>query len=111
MRTITDNCLARAADFLTGDPRTPAPGTRYDGKWLESWCASLLARTGIYALRLDESDIPPLPDLEWIAITRVGDDLHAVACRGGSVLFDLAGGPDRLDPATVTHGIILLRSA
>jgi hypothetical protein len=106
-----DNCLVRAAAFLTGvDAATlPEPIGRPTG-WLEGWRSALQARSGIYALRLDASDVPPHHDLEWLAIVKAGDDLHAVACRGGSVLFDLAGGPSDLDLSKVTHGLILVRT-
>jgi hypothetical protein len=78
--------------------------------WLEGWRSTLRACRGIYALRPDARDVPPHPDLEWIAITKDGDDLHALACRGGSVLLDLAGGPVAWTLATVTHGLILVRT-
>jgi hypothetical protein len=106
-----ENCLVRAAAFLTGvDAATlPEPIGRPTG-WLEGWRSTLRARSGIYALRLDASDVPPHHDLEWLAITEDGDDLHALACRGGSVLYGLAGGPDPLDLATVTVGLILVRT-
>jgi hypothetical protein len=99
-----DNCLVRAAAFLTGvnAATLPEPIGRPTG-WLEGWRSTLRAGSGIYALRLDASDVPPHADLEWLAITKDGDDLHALACRGGSVLYDLAEGPSDLDLSKVTH--------